>query len=113
MIFVVENSLQAANFTAKVPSSEEGGDRRFYDHRREPYMSQDQAVTAPLRTSTFKSELNDAVGLCNVQSLKQQPPVSAKAFELLAQSWAGLWRILHSVQDQDTLPTNERRIIED
>ena len=26
-------------------------------------MSQDQAVTAPLRTSTFKSELNDAVGI--------------------------------------------------
>jgi len=24
-----------------------------------------------------------------------------------------LWRILHSVQDQDTLPANERRIIED
>jgi hypothetical protein len=51
--------------------------------------------------------------LCNVQSLKQQPQVSAKAFELLAQSWAGLWRILHSVQDQDTLPANERRIIDD
>lgn len=34
-------------------------------------------------------------------------------FKLLAQSWAGLWRILHSVQGQDTLLANERRIIED
>jgi hypothetical protein len=63
MIFVVENSLQIANSTAKVPASEESGDRRFYDPRRGPYVNQAQAVTAPLRASTFKSELNDAVGI--------------------------------------------------
>jgi hypothetical protein len=75
MIFVVENSLQVANSTAKVPSSEGGGDRRFYDHRREPYMSQDQAVTAPLRTSTFKSELNDAVGRVRPKTLIGSDPM--------------------------------------
>ena len=28
-------------------------------------MSQDQAVAAPSRTSTFRNELNDAVGICS------------------------------------------------
>ena len=63
IIFGVENSSQGTNATAKVPSSEVGGDRRFYDHGREPYTSQAQAVTASVSTSRFKSELNDAIGL--------------------------------------------------
>src|SRR5262249_3985541 len=34
-----------------------------HDHRRVSSVSQDREVTTPLRTSTFESELNDAVGL--------------------------------------------------
>jgi hypothetical protein len=57
--------------------------------------------------------------LRDVQSLKRQWEADGffqdctNAFELLAQSWAGLWRIVNSVQGQGTLPSNERWIIED
>jgi len=34
-----------------------------HNHRRVSEVSQDRAVTTPLSTGTFESELNDAVGL--------------------------------------------------
>ena len=34
-----------------------------HNHRRVSEVSQDRAVTTPLSTDTFESELNDAVGV--------------------------------------------------
>jgi hypothetical protein len=44
-------------------------------------VSQDREVTTPLSTSTFESELNDAVGLC---SLTPQQRFCEKGFDLFS-----------------------------
>ena len=41
-------------------------------------MSQDREVTTLLRTSTFESELNDAVGITNVHPWKRSNPLILK-----------------------------------
>src|SRR5262249_55458426 len=49
--------------TTKSSSTWGDGGRGVHDQWRVPAVSQDRAGTALLRTSTFGSELNDAVGL--------------------------------------------------
>jgi hypothetical protein len=49
-------------------------------------MSQDQAVAAPSRTSTFRNELNDAVGLTAHQDIVLTDSDFGRAY--LTEGWA-------------------------
>jgi hypothetical protein len=57
--FCIKKLFLSLNFTTKSSITWGDGGRGVHDQWRVPEVSQDRAVTALLRTSTFGSELNE------------------------------------------------------